>query len=313
MGPSLFRFKIAYPGHPHNGQTVFECNMNRRENARKEPILDAQNREQCMQCRAVSGQSAFGKAWPPGYNERNGRGRCSRSTCLNSLYCWQHLRQICHLGIHASTFFPGSIGLYAECNPEKYVGRNAPEPEIVFNAGDIVKSGIPLRGVKNSLYGGEPVSKRKLDARYDYQFRGNTIEPTGPYAHEFKQGRGGSCIMDAACVRGPLAFANSVSQDPETGAYYPHAIRKAQKPNANIIGEGVHKGDMYVVEDIYDGDEILIDYGFDYFDNMIYMDHETGPIRLEKPKKRVNPIAAYVRAAPTKRDTKYRTTRDHMV
>lgn len=87
-------------------------------------------------------------------------------------------------------------------------------------------------------YGGERITKQALNTRY-----GNY---TAPYALFIRHTRGGY-YKNAACKRGPGAMAN-------------HA--DAASANAKLAHTG--GGTIVATKPIYDGDEILVDYGQEY-------------------------------------------------
>ena len=102
-------------------------------------------------------------------------------------------------------------------------------------------------------YGGERITKTNLNARYgDY---------TAPYALFVRGPRGGH-YLNAACKRGVGAMAN-------------HA--EAARANAKL--SQARRGALVATKPIYNGDEILVDYGDEYgFDEpVVNRTHSVAP------------------------------------
>ncbi len=176
--PKKYIFK-----NPSTNQVKFECNIN-----------SARNGRNCVQCMATRGAK---------YQLANipGQPRCRRNTCLNSLYCFQHLITICNLRIfrsnHLESMGIDGLGLYAYNRNKERTG------EPIFKTNEIIGSGLTN---DVSLYGGEILTKEQLDARYDYIDKDNrACVTTAPYAIKPD---GTNIFLDAACKRGPLAYAN---------------------------------------------------------------------------------------------------------
>ena len=271
--PPKFTSKRVVPGDAQHGSIQFQCKVNRRENAHLVPILNANGNEQCVQCKAHTGAVFQGA-------HAGGAARCSRGTCLNSLYCWQHLRIICKLRIGTSRFLStlnppvNGLGLYAWSPTDHQNGQP------VFSTGDVITSGLPPN-VTGNLYGGERLGPTyppgavlavghgqgsvELDTRYDYSYTHGGVanidmNPTAPYADIFPTAppfHGAVApyeTWDAACVRGPAAYAN------DTRAVLPN-MENATLNNVN---------QLVFNADVNHGEEIFVSYGDDYWDGMVY-------------------------------------------
>lgn len=228
--PKKFVFK-----NPSTGQVKYEC-----------PINKAAGRRGCVQCQATRG-AKFQQPTIPG------QPRCRRNTCLNSLFCFQHLVTVCHLRVANSDHLQSmgirdGLGLYAYYLPAQQRRLATSDREPVFKRGQIITSGIPGHP---SLYDGEHTTREQLNARYDYiDSQGRKCAPTAPYAIEIDGPN--NRFLDAACQRGPLASAN----DP-----------KVSRGMARIApnGEMLSNGTLRILRDIPHGTEILVRYGRDYW------------------------------------------------
>jgi hypothetical protein len=170
--------------------------------------------------------------------------QCTRETYLLP-YCWQHMKKIDGVVAQPSTIPNAGMGLFA-CDPE------SSRRTVVFKTGDFI-----------TQYAGETLTQPELDERYGK-------DGLAPYAWAIP---GRDDFLDAACVRSIGALANSH-----------HGTR--QKPNAEIeiIGDenlseqrrarknalrafSLPKKMMGLVatRPIYNGDEVLVDYGPEYF------------------------------------------------
>lgn len=243
--PKQFVFK-----NPSTGQVKYQC-----------PINKAAGRSGCVQCQATRG-AKFQQPRIPGQQ------RCRRNTCLNSLYCFQHLSTVCHLRIATSTHLLAmgitALGLFAHYLPAEQ--RQLPDAERapVFTRGQIITSGIQGNP---SLYGGEILTSERLNERYDYiDDRGRNCEPTAPYAIEIDP-RG--TFLEAACQRGPLASAN----DPKV---------RGRMARVNPNGEILNDGSLKLLADVPHGTEILIYYGPDYWKSPKC--HERRGVRRQPPR-----------------------------
>ena len=203
MPPAKFTFKRSepaagvLPAGNMDGVIKFQCNVNRRETARGVAVLNARGREQCARCLAHKG-STFGNPQP------GGTPQCTRSSCLYTPYCWQHLMIVCHLKVARSQALDAGgfsgLGLYAwwpkaprgivfgpRRSGRRGRRRRAPRPAYTHS----IESYLPGQ----PLYGGELVGLRGFAERYNY----GTVLPTPPYGYG---------VYDAACVRGVGAYAN---------------------------------------------------------------------------------------------------------
>lgn len=242
MPPPKFTFKRSEPaaGTAPKGDfdevVKFQCSVNRRETAGGRPMLNARGKEQCSKCQALRGAS-FGTPRPAG------RPPCTRSTCLYTPYCWQHLAIVCHLKVARSQAldrlgFRG-LGLYAwwPQAPDGVVfgprrpGRRRRRAAAAY--AHTLESYLPAF----PLYGGEAVGLRGFAERYNYA----AVRPTPPY--------GAFRVFDAACVRGAGAYANDARGVPGLQNNARLASRARFIPTRNIRH----------------GQEILVSYGGAYW------------------------------------------------
>lgn len=111
-----------------------------------------------------------------------------------------------------------------------YLHKEASPNDIVFRAGENV-----------IIYDGKNVQSRQIHRVYG--------DFTAPYAVTF---HGGDRMKDAACQRGIAAIANT------------HKNKKMQ--NARLLTTGERRRSIYLeaTRDIYHGEEIINDYGYEY-------------------------------------------------
>ena len=232
-----------------NGNIKFSCFVNRdpdRTTPRGNPT--------CFQCEAIIG---------PDNNQR----QCSRSTCIHTPYCWQHTRSLLNLRVMKSGYlralsFDG-LGLYA-WDPKK-----ADQKRSVFRTGYVLKPQTEING--KNLYQGERLTKNQVDDRYDYHDEecDHYVEPTAPYVEHFGNERH---YYDAACRRGIASFANSVRRGRN------HKKRRPRRQNEQRSQIRYYKnnalitidGNIQFIRPVYHGEEILIDYGRDYWKGITF-------------------------------------------
>ena len=166
--------------------------------------------------------------------------RCSRHTCKQLPFCWQHLRSNYWLRVGRTQLTdPSGRTLPFD---GVYVDRPGAEPgERVFGAGDRV-----------SVYFGERKTRAKLTEEYGF-------DTTVPYA----LGIGGDEAMDAACMRSVGALINtyrkSLGGSPQGGGtncrFVEYQAGGGRKRNrVNIVA----------TRNVYQGQELLIPYGAAY-------------------------------------------------
>lgn len=155
--------------------------------------------------------------------------RCKRKTTLTLPYCWQHLRRVANIRIGRTSLTDEAgqrykfLGLFA-CDP------SLEDNELVFDKDDNI-----------IIYFGEIMDKKDLDQIYP----GDSL---APYAFKMNE----DLWIDAACIRGVAALANTASiVNPD-----------ADENNASI--KIIHP-DLYPViqaeKPILNGEEIFTDYG----------------------------------------------------
>lgn len=224
--PPKFTYK-----NPDTNKVQFSCHINRSSTGGR----------RCGQCNATR-KATFKQP------RVEGQPRCKRGTCLNSLYCFQHLILVCKLRIQKSAHL-ASLRTRSSNRTEALSARKEPlglyvwDPKagqsVVYKKGDIIRSG--LRG--KSMYGGEILTDAALSNRYDYRTRdGRLVEATAPYAIQLRGN-----IVDAACKRGPAALAND------------------RRPNKQKNAEITRSGNLRVLRDLTHNSEILVDYGEEYW------------------------------------------------
>jgi hypothetical protein len=105
-------------------------------------------------------------------------------------------------------------------------------------------------GQQISNYTGELITRRELDRRYHLGL--------APYAFE----RLDRMVVDSACERGIASWINAPDDTNVSNAAFEHL------PDLTIV--------VYAINQITPGDEILADYGINYFDGDINI-HRTRP------------------------------------
>lgn len=165
------------------------------------------------------------------------RGRqCTRRVCVGLQHCWQHRKKIPREGvddvvgfeIRASTIQGAGKGVFV----------HAPNVRgAVFSRGDVVME-----------YFGEQLDDQEEDRRYG---DGRTL---GPYVGEG---------VDAGCVRSIGGMINTVPPRAGRG-------RRGGGRNVEIISYTDIEGFLTVdaTRNIHHGDELLMDYGLDYWEEM---------------------------------------------
>ncbi len=154
---------------------------------------------------------------------------CTRWSVKGVPYCWQHLLSKKNLRVFPSREVPGQLGLFASttAKPSDGDGDGDGDDDMLFDAGDTIVR-----------YFGERKTKAEIDARYGRR--------TAPYTVQVGGVRGDKFI-DAACVRGAGAYAN----------------HHRRRNNTEFVASG-NNVLMVATKPIYDGDEILVDYGAQY-------------------------------------------------
>lgn len=182
---------------------------------------------------------------------------CKRKLVKGLPYCWYHLKHNSKLVIAPSTIKGAGTGIYA-CSADE---------EPVFKKGTII---IP--------YYGEALSEKQLNARY-----GSPDDITAPYAVSNGKGK----IIDAACERGAASFSNDARTLRNNAVLDSVTLTSKQAAHLNT-GRFMNKlraGQKVICiiakRDIKNGQEIFLDYGDDYWEDM-YSKHSTSGT---KPKR----------------------------
>lgn len=231
-------------------------------------FLNAENRNQmCSQC---------------SYMIAPGR-RCKQRSCVDHRLCWQHLRKEFKLriapsqlqidgvsvgrGVFALTDKPLSTRLLARLKNGKASARERQQYLVFATDAEIAP------------YAGQTLTKKELDDLYDYKDHNDElVEQTGPYTvNDNVEGTipDDGSIRDALCVRNVAAYVND-----------PHGSKDA-KANVEMHFKVPDTGPLkkkrtagiFIIKatrDIFQGEEILLNYGQDYW--------EGGPIAQVKEK-----------------------------
>lgn len=146
--------------------------------------------------------------------------RCARTSCVSTPYCWTHLLKERRLRVAPSGLPGAGRGLFA-------ADRGAAPDAVLFRKGDVIIE-----------YGGEPLTRQQLDARY-----GDFTAPYGLHVH-------GALYEDGACVRGPGTLTN----------HAPTRRANAKYAFSRSLGRGV----VVATKPVRNGSEVLVNYGNDY-------------------------------------------------
>jgi hypothetical protein len=182
---------------------------------------------------------------------RVGNRRCARKSCYTIPYCWQHLKSVAHLRVGRTTL------------KDPATGRRFPFRGLfACKASD--PGGLVFRtNQRITPYVGEVLSEPELDARYG--------DGLAPYTERVGVGMQGDpdVYVDGACLRGVASLANDAIADStcttgkcETNAFF-------------FSGDGNYPS-LRASKYIYDGDEIFVSYGDEYWDGDI-PEHVTSP------------------------------------
>lgn len=220
------------------------------------------------------------------------QARCTNSATETIPYCKKHLPIYMHLETKESSIAMAGKGLYAKL-PEKLV-RQIEKAHLVEPGEKIV---VFYRGDLIARYIGEYITENELTRRYGdfvapYAISNNALK----YLYEKeerdtdKMNRELKYFIDAACVRSIASYANDSSNEEDINAnfreYTHHGkeilllqpnFKKDNEHHNNIFTSdqlGTGKGQLhprhvniglFATRDIYDGDEIFVSYGDDYW------------------------------------------------
>jgi len=164
--------------------------------------------------------------------------RCSRQVCVGLPLCWQHMRARWHVAIRDAGARVGK-GLFAAAPAGATAAvRNRQAP--LFRKGDLIVPYAPV----------EELTSGELDERYDY----GGWQVTAPYAVPLPSSA--DVVFDAACVRNVGSLAN----DPRG--------RRGLRANAELSEQEGGVLWLRATRPIRDRDEILLNYGPDYWAGM---------------------------------------------
>jgi hypothetical protein len=152
--------------------------------------------------------------------------RCTRTVCIGTEYCWQHLAAHAKLKIAPSSIPGGGKGLFAWLTPKNRALQ--PDSDVVFE-----------KDARIIRYEGEVVTDQELRRRYG--------DKTAPYA----AGERGLYI-DGACQRSAGSMANGSNKNHKHNAVYAVAL-------------GPRTIFLRANKNIRHGEEILCSYGQGYW------------------------------------------------
>lgn len=174
--------------------------------------------------------------------------RCTLKSCNDMDYCWLHLRKEKRVQIGPSRLTNASgqsfgRGLFAMT---KHVVLSASKLAQFRAGGGTEKERadnlVFAKGQTIGLYKGDVITKKTLDKRYDDK----GTEFTAPYAIDYP---GDGKVTDALCQRNFVALAND-----------PHGTNA--RANAKVVNNR-----LKAIRNIWRGEEILWNYGTDYWES----------------------------------------------
>ncbi|CAH6421068.1 Hypothetical protein UVM_LOCUS334 [uncultured virus] len=175
-------------------------------------------------------------------------GQCSRWTTRLHPYCRRHTAQQFRVLVARSREAGDSgYGLFAH---DPSVARLSGDRSVRRSSSPPLSPRAPLfrRGCLICPYGGELVDGEELIRRYAPTALAATTPFTAPYAI---LDRDAGLMVDAALVRGPGAYCNDA--------------RDASRVNVRFTTDGCGTFGIAAACDIWHGDELLADYGEDYW------------------------------------------------
>lgn len=151
---------------------------------------------------------------------------CKVKVCIGIPYCRYHMQKAVKLEIKNSEF---GKGVFAKADPIRGRGRTRNNNrQLVFQSGaEIIE------------YGGEELTKEELNERYG--------KLTAPYALAMDEEEG--LYQDGACLRSIGTVINHNGENPN--------VEFSQVNNGSPIT-------ITAIRDIYNGDQLYVDYGDDY-------------------------------------------------
>ena len=161
--------------------------------------------------------------------------KCNRNTRTYP-YCWQHAELILKVKICKSKWLENNLGLFA-------FSRNVEE----FPRDPEMEKPIFKKNQKIVRYEGEKLTKTELSERYDKTVDGEVTEGLGEYVLEYEHNK----FIDASRIRCYTAYIN----DPNG------LVKIPEKANVKFS----RKCWIKALRDIYNGEELLISYGNNYW------------------------------------------------
>ena len=199
-----------------------------------------------IRCRQVCGRCM--------YKNPSTGSRCSRITCQDYRYCYQHLVMVKHLFIspnsrHLRSLNPPLVGkgVYAVSSLASLKKMNKQTRIPTVNKGVIVFH----KGDEIDVYGGEMLNEAAFKERYP---KDNTVA-TYTVADE-----GSKLYTDGLCARTAAANAN----DPAANIVN-YKVNNSDA-NVRVLLESDHKSFvMQATKAIHQGEELLYEYGANYW------------------------------------------------
>lgn len=182
--------------------------------------------------------------------------RCQRKSCRDYRFCSQHLRTIKKLVIAPSRHLIKNglqgLGLYAVANTRPYQtdenGTIIRDNEIIFRTNEVIDE-----------YCGELLTQQELDDRYDEA----GVDGLGSYTLELGTRKSNSWkrrhprrFVDAQCAGTAAVYAND---------YRNLELSASSRSNARLEDDTTTHGRLVASRNIHHGEEILVNYGKEYF------------------------------------------------
>lgn len=195
-------------------QYVFVFNAVPSNNTKHRPITFQCNLK-CTRCKGLTPRDGSSK-----------QQQCTRTSCIGTPYCAEHMRSALNLCIRPSTIPGAGMGVFV-CKSERS------RAEFVFRKGRVVCD-----------YGGEVVSEEELTRRYG--------DLTAPYG---LAGDTDGYYEDAACLRGIGSMINHNAEN--TNVKYHHDLRS--KKMVIVATQNIRDGEELFID--YGPDYVCNEHG----------------------------------------------------
>jgi hypothetical protein len=213
---------------------------------------DHDSSDRCLNCRQCTAVTKSDK-------------RCKLYACKDVNFCHIHLKLTYHVVVAKSNIKGAGDGLFCmRRNRGRGSGKRGVKEKPFFKKEDFI---MP--------YNGEILNDNDITHRYDdLDTNDNVIvENTAPYAVTVSVDNKNNFIIDGACIRGAANYINDTH-----GTNY--------EANVRFI-----EGNVYATRDIYKGDELLVDYGKDYWKGMDTISQKEYYVRgVDRHHSRDSPI-----------------------